>query len=163
MQAEIHRQLIEAELRVRKWLQSPQAKQAADVAKVAAPIAGLTLVAGLAAWRGWKSHRRTRHWRRQVPQLAPIDEESRPSLDFIRKSLLGQPRKHVRSLLGSPVIERGGRRWIYGFDRVLKPGLHDPAAMAILFDEDDRVIDVEFLIEPVPDELEVVCKQTAPS
>lgn len=151
VQAEIHRQLIEAELRVRQWLNSPQAKRATEVAKVAAPIAGLTLVAGLAAWRGWTSHRRSRRWRRQVPQLVPIEEGSRPSLDFIRKSLLGQPRKHVRSLLGEPAVDRGGLQWIYGFDRVLKPGVHDPAAMALDFDDDGRTADVHFLVEPEPD------------
>ena len=148
MQEEIHQKLIEGELAVRRWLASPQGQKAIDVAKVAAPAIGLAAVAGYGAWSWWQSHRRSNTVRRRENVMAPLDEEGRPSLGYVKNTLLDQPKARVVSLIGKPDVEQmHGHRWLYGLDGAADPREHDFYGMAVIFDADDRVADVTFLAE----------------
>ena len=131
VQAEIRRALIEAELRLRRWLGTPAGRRAALAVPAAAGAAGVGLLALKAIGR-W---RRGRRLSRSLATMTPVETAGRPTLAFIAESILGLTRADVARLLGRPT-RRGEASDVY---------VLGGAAMAVEFNDAGRACRVEFL------------------
>ncbi len=152
-QEAIRQQLIEVEIKVRRWLESPAGRKTVETAKAAVPVAGavgVALLAGAAVWfwRGKRQREMSLHDR--VSMMNPMIESDEATLPYLRQTLVGRTEKQVSSLLGPAVlIEVVGDdagRWIYPLSDDVPDNSPDQAAMAIDFNAEGRVEDVSFLM-----------------
>lgn len=85
-----------------------------------------------------------------VRHLAPLAASAKPALGYIRQSLRGMSRRHIDAVLGPPDAERGSdrvRQALYLLVDVMNPGQRDTTAVAVEYDENGNVEEVEFLHE----------------
>ena len=78
---------------------------------------------------------RLRKKRQFVRSLAPVDEAGRPTLDYLRGTLVGLRRSDVVRLLGPPSAARG-RTLTFARER---------AGVRVTLGDDDRVASAEFV------------------
>ncbi len=153
VQAQIQEALVEGELRLRQWLDSPQGRDVVQKAKVAVPVAAVG-VAGLAAAWLWsrkarRTHRQARQWDNVRRTFRPMNEEGRPSLDYLRETLLGMDAGAVETLLGPPTsVALEGLIWQYRLDADVGDHSPDPAAIELAFNDAGEVGEVTFLMRP---------------
>lgn len=128
----------------------------------------LTGAAGIAALAWWLHGRRPAGERgtgfiRKLLDTVDLDTADHDVLAYIRDSLLGHRRRDIRHLLGDPQAAADGpatytqpgsrrrdaaRRWYYRLDRLESAPHRQGAALAIDFEESDRVRDARFLVPP---------------
>ena len=153
VKAQIHQTLIEGEMRLRNWMNTPQGRETIERAKVIAPAAALGLAGVAAAFYFWNrsktTRQATRRWDDVRRTFEPIGEEKRPSLTYLRDTLIGEPADAVESLLGPPTtVALDGLIWQYRLDAAVGDHSPDPAAVEVAFNDDGEVGEVTFLMRP---------------